>query len=230
MKRRTICSFLAASSALLIVSVGAAVATAGASVAFPAGGDAAGKAAAHARAHWGVLEEDVEDCAAEASTCLADEECLECMTSYVDHPVDYTACLLEYGSSLSSETTCDEEAARPCCANSMSRGNCLESGSFLEYWGCNLREFHGCGDYEMTCAGVKSEVSDSSGGSSSSSAGGATSSPVAEEEMEEEVVASEGSGTVATAVPLARIAIVCAGALAGMAASAAGADLLLMVQ
>ncbi|CAN0397277.1 unnamed protein product, partial [Hapterophycus canaliculatus] len=71
------------------------------------------------------------------------------MTSYVDHPVDYMACLEEYASDWSSATHCDVESARPCCANLMSRGNCLESGSFLEYWGCNLREFQGCEDYEM---------------------------------------------------------------------------------
>lgn len=76
MKSKTMQSRLAALSALLIVNLGVAVVAAagGSSITLPAGGDAAGKAAAHARAHMETLEGDAEDCAVEASTCLADVE------------------------------------------------------------------------------------------------------------------------------------------------------------
>jgi len=54
------------------------------------------------------------------------------MTSYVDHPIDYQDCLDDYEPDWPSATACDVKAAQPCCFDLVSRGNCLESGSFLE--------------------------------------------------------------------------------------------------
>ena len=58
--------------------------------------------------------------------------CLECMTSFVDHPIEYDECMGDYDPDWPSATACDVKAAQPCCFDLVSRGNCLESGYFLE--------------------------------------------------------------------------------------------------
>lgn len=100
-----------------------------------------------------------------------------------------------------------------------------------------MREFHGCVDYEMTCDGVNIEV-ESSGSSDTSSSSNprdtssASSSPVVADDVaeEEEVVASEGSASVAAAIPLGRMAVATMVVMAGIAASAAGADFVLLLE
>lgn len=54
------------------------------------------------------------------------------MTSYVDHPLEYAACLSDYEPDWPSATVCDAKAAKACCFDLVSRGSCLESGYFLE--------------------------------------------------------------------------------------------------
>ncbi|CAM9161012.1 unnamed protein product [Ectocarpus fasciculatus] len=116
--------------------------------------------ASRAHPHLGSLASDLNACSVEASSCLEDQVCLECMTSYVDHPLEYQSCLDNYVTDWASATVCDGRAEQPCCANFVSEGNCLENDPFLEYWGCNLGLFDGCVDYDMTCLGTEGMTED----------------------------------------------------------------------
>eukprot|EP00903_Cladosiphon_okamuranus_P017303 g15944.t1 len=153
---------LASLCVLLLASPGSVTAAAAAR---KANGDAAGHAAAHAHAHLGSFASDLNECVAQVDICLDNLECLECMTSYIDHPFEYDDCMVSYKADGASATACDVKAAQPCCFDLVSQGTCLENDYFLDYWGCWFETFAECPGHELTCTGsadTSSEISDSS--------------------------------------------------------------------
>ncbi|CAM9612351.1 unnamed protein product [Ectocarpus sp. 8 AP-2014] len=179
--------------------------------------------ASRAHPHLGSLASDLDACSTEASSCLDDEVCLECMTSYVDHPLEYQSCLDNYVTDWASATVCDGRAEQPCCANFVSEGNCLENEPFTEYWKCNLGLFDGCVDYDMTCLGTEGMTEDlglnASTTSTTSTGTSASSSTSIVSDAAVEDVATDESGAARKTFVVANVVVATASALlAGIAA------------
>ncbi|CAM9699418.1 unnamed protein product [Ectocarpus sp. 12 AP-2014] len=175
--------------------------------------------ASRAHPHLGSLASDLDACSTEASSCLDDQVCLECMTSYVDHPLEYQSCLDNYVTDWASATVCDGRAEQPCCANFVSEGNCLENEPFIEYWKCNLSLFDGCVDYDMTCLGTEGMTEDLGLNTSTTSTTSASSSTSIVSDAVVEDVATDESGAARKTFVVANVLVATASALlAGIAA------------